>query len=178
MPHKKLFRGEYAVFSHQVDEACLHLYVAMGGQVASEKEEIEQAVLFVCKDIFDRDFIAIWYNSTYRVVTQRFILDCKVVGHRPEERGYSWAVDPETYAIVPAHTLLQWPGSVMKPVKEKSKSRTKSPQKPASLPDWVKPVLAPFVPAPNPIHPLDKPEEARRPRYIGLPTPAPSFDST
>jgi hypothetical protein len=86
-------------------------------------------------------------------VTQRFILDCKVMGHRPEERNYSWAgknfctksvpiallillffftVEPTTYAIVPANQLLPWEGSLLRPIIAKSRTRPKTPHKRAS----------------------------------------------
>ncbi|KAJ7019955.1 hypothetical protein C8F04DRAFT_1275665 [Mycena alexandri] len=106
-----LFDAHYAVFSHEVPEIYLQDYARLGGNVASNKADIQDATVFICNDQFDIDFIAIWYNDTYRVVTKRYIYDCMRLGHRPREKEYSWGVAADL-AIVPTWSLLPWNGSI------------------------------------------------------------------
>ncbi|KAJ6523179.1 hypothetical protein B0H19DRAFT_1277044 [Mycena capillaripes] len=81
--------------------------VALGGRVVSCREEIETAIFFFCDSMWDTDFIAIWYNETFRVglhlsrayissthsqvLSKRYIFDCASMGFRPPEEGYALA---------------------------------------------------------------------------------------
>ncbi|KAJ6534295.1 hypothetical protein B0H19DRAFT_1080774 [Mycena capillaripes] len=95
--------------------------VALGGRVVSCREEIESAILFFCDSMWDTDFIAIWYNETFRVLSKRYIFDCASTGFLPPEEGYALAGKTITGSgrIVPAFTRLKWPGFLQTPKKRK-----------------------------------------------------------
>ncbi|KAJ7494198.1 hypothetical protein FB451DRAFT_1216194 [Mycena latifolia] len=102
-----IFNGELAVFSDAVPELYLHEYIKAGGRLAKTSTEVQNAVLYICDDRFDADFIAIWYNETFRVVNKRYIFDAVTQGYRPPEEMYSWGVDKRHY-IVATYTMLRW----------------------------------------------------------------------
>ncbi|KAJ7911026.1 hypothetical protein B0H13DRAFT_2328790 [Mycena leptocephala] len=89
-PHSLSPHFPDAVFSREVPDIYLQYYASMGGRIATTPKEIKAALFFVCKDQSDVDFIAIWFNRTYRVVNRRFIADCKAAGKCMSEETYSW----------------------------------------------------------------------------------------
>ncbi|KAJ7453906.1 hypothetical protein FB451DRAFT_1259254 [Mycena latifolia] len=112
-----IFNGELVVFSDAVPELYLHEYIKAGGPLAKTAAEVRNSVLHICDDRFDAEFIAIWYNETFRVVNKRYIFDAVTQGHRPPEEMYSWGVDKIHY-IVATHTMLRWTAYLRAPESE------------------------------------------------------------
>ncbi|KAJ7082560.1 hypothetical protein C8R44DRAFT_894728 [Mycena epipterygia] len=145
-----VFNGELAVFSHTVAEIYLHDYVSLGGRIASTTDEVKRADLYICDDRFDSEFIAMWYNDTYRVVNKRYIFDCLDKGFRPPEEMYSWAIDENNF-VIPTYRIVEWAGYI------RAKPEVSPPEKPSLK---------------------EKGEDIWQRLSIGLLTPAPSMRST
>ncbi|KAF7371536.1 hypothetical protein MVEN_00008500 [Mycena venus] len=159
MTSSKIFKGQYAVFSHLVPEPYLHHYVSLGGLIATTPEEMDKVTFCVCNDRFDTKFISIWWNNTYRIVNRRFIFDCASKRQRVSEETYSWGVDVDNdFEIVPTWTICDWSGPML-PKKANAGQKRKIP--PALIQE--KEVS---MPAPRPTA-----------FKTGLLTPAPSIDS-
>ncbi|KAF7336561.1 hypothetical protein MSAN_02288300 [Mycena sanguinolenta] len=163
--YKQLFRGQYAVFSPHVADIYMRDYVAAGGRIATTAEEMAEVVFCICNDRFDTDFIAQWWNKTFRIVTRTFLYDCIAQGKRLCEETYSWGVDEKDgYKVVPTWKVCKWSGPALpKPEADNEMSQaTNSP----------------------PRKKLSKDERRaesrgeRRPQRSGLLTPAPSIESS
>ncbi|KAF8215461.1 hypothetical protein K438DRAFT_1801296 [Mycena galopus ATCC 62051] len=162
--YKQLFRGQYAVFSPQVPEIYMRDYVAAGGRIASARDQFGEVVFCVCNDKFDVDFIAQWWNQTFRIVTRTFLYDCIAQGQRLSEETYSWGVDVENgYEVVPTWKVCEWVGPTLplpEPIHdEEMVVLLASPRR--------KKVVGPGSPGKD-----------RRFGRSGLLTPAPSIEST
>nr|GAT43173.1 predicted protein [Mycena chlorophos] len=122
-PKRKLFQGEYAVFSKQVPSQYRAEWRELGGRVARNEDQLSEALYFFCGSQQDYHFIkryshllewiqltrSSWYNETFRVVTPAFLDFCLDEGWVPPGDLHSWAVNSSGF-VVPTHTLLEWPG--------------------------------------------------------------------
>ncbi|KAJ6530696.1 hypothetical protein B0H19DRAFT_1242510 [Mycena capillaripes] len=86
-----IFNGEFAVFSHNVPDVYLSDFVALGGQIVRTREEIAEAVFFFAHSEWDRDFIAMFFRSDYRVLDKHYIFDCASNETRLPEQNYGYA---------------------------------------------------------------------------------------